>query len=131
MELGRGLALAVAAVNQRLVVLIFGGHALALQKLIDAGETDAHASIAAVAVKVVDIQALADAADFALVAMIDVFAVVVVDELAHLAVVAAELAFAILVTAGFPDRLERDKKDSFVSCLAEAQEVVVRSSIST
>lgn len=78
-------------------------------------QTDAHAGIAPVAVEVVDVQALADAADFALVAMVNVFAVVVVDELAHLAVVAPELAFAVLVRAGLPDRLQRGKKDFVVS----------------
>ncbi|GMF17215.1 unnamed protein product [Phytophthora fragariaefolia] len=75
-------------------------------------QTDAHTSVAAVTMEVVDIQTLANAANFALVAMINVFAVIVVDKPAHLTVVATEFAFAIFVDAGFTNRLNNNHEVS-------------------
>lgn len=43
-ELGRRLALAVAAVDERLVILILDRHLLPLEQLVDAGEVQLHVS---------------------------------------------------------------------------------------
>lgn len=78
-------------------------------------QANAHASVAAITVEVVDVQTFADTADLALVAMVDVLLFVVIDEPAHLAVIATKFAFAVLVHTSFPDRLRFRSEDTDIS----------------
>lgn len=68
-------------------------------------ETNAHAGVASIAVEVIDIESLANAADLAFFAMVNRLVRIVIVKLAYFAEIACKVLFAFLVDALFGHRL--------------------------